>query len=242
MSDVLLLTVHDLRERWLPHKVRLDAARDSHPTAVRFHRACSWLEVTEQLDSDRDVDQILIHQWIAFNALYGQWDMERHEPLADRESWQVFLGRMLQLDASSRIKSLLTEHKRLVLAILGNGYLNRYFWQEPCCDKAARTGRGGRHKAESWYIEDSWAVILEHVFERVYLLRCQLVHGAATFRSRLNRTALEHCTQFMRILLHTFLLVWVDYGVKEDWGIMCYPPVHGSIGVRNKSSRLNRPR
>jgi hypothetical protein len=60
----------------------------------------------------------------------------------------------------------------------------------------------------------------------VYLLRCQLVHGAATFGSRLNRIALRQCTNIMRLLLTAMLLVWVDHGADEDWGLLCYPPVH----------------
>lgn len=208
----------------------------------RIEEATSKIASRQLLETLATADQILIHQWIAFNALYGQWDVERHEPLADRESWQVFLGRMLELDTSNHIVSLLTEHKGLTLTILGNGYLNRYFWQEPCCEKAARTGRGGRHKAESWYVEECWTIILEQVFERVYLLRCQLMHGAATLRSKLNRTALRHCTQLMWILLPAFLLVWIDHGLDEDRGIMCYPPVHGHIGAPDALHRPSRPR
>ena len=67
-------TVHDLRRQWKPHKERLAAIRSEHPTAIRFHRACSWMSEVEQLDPVRHADQILLHQWIAFNALYGQWD------------------------------------------------------------------------------------------------------------------------------------------------------------------------
>ncbi len=59
----------------------------------------------------------------------------------------------------------------------------------------------------------------------MYLLRCQLVHGAATFGSRLNRTALKHCTTLMQLLMPAMLLVWIDHGAEEDWGLLCYPPV-----------------
>jgi len=38
------LTVPELRERWLPHKERFNSTGSGHPTAVRFYRACSWLE------------------------------------------------------------------------------------------------------------------------------------------------------------------------------------------------------
>ena len=43
-----ILTVPELRERWLPHKERLNSTGSGHPTAVRFHRACSWLEEADR--------------------------------------------------------------------------------------------------------------------------------------------------------------------------------------------------
>jgi len=232
------LTVPELRERWLPHKERFSSAGSGHPTAVRFHRACSWLEEAERLDADDQADHILIFQWTAFNALYGQWDLDRHLPLSDWESWQVFLTRMIELDATEHIVSLLEDNRGLVLAILGNAYLNRYFWQDPSGEKAGKAGRGGRHRAESWYAQKDWSIILEQVVERIYLLRCQLVHGAATLRSSLNRTALKHCMTMMSKLLPTFLLVWIDHGADEDWGVMCYPPVND----RASDVRRRRPR
>ncbi len=222
---VTVLTVQQLRDRWLPKKQQLDSLQDSHPTAVRFHRACSWLKEAERLDAENQGAHVLIFQWTAFNALYGQWDMARHESLGDRESWQVFLTRMLDLDEAGHIVSVLKGSRGLVLAILGNAYLNRYFWREPASNKAGATGRGGRHKAESWYAQKDWSIILEQVAERIYLLRCQLVHGAATLGSRLNREAVRHCATMMGMLAPTFLLVWIDYGADEDWGLMCYPPV-----------------
>ncbi len=135
------LTVRKLRERWQPHKDRLDGLRNSHPTSVRFHRACSWLEEAERLDPERQADQILLHQWIAFNALYGQWDLNLHEPVGDRTSWQVFLSRMLDLDAAGHLVKLLQENRRLVLTVLGNAFLSRYFWQDPGRRTQAGPGR-----------------------------------------------------------------------------------------------------
>jgi hypothetical protein len=220
-----ILTVPELRERWLPHKERFNLAGSGHPTAVRFHRACSWLEEAEHLDAEEQADHILIFQWTAFNALYGQWDVQRHESLSDRLSWQVFLTRMLDLDATEHLVTLLQQDRRLVLTILGNAYLNGYFWHDPCCQNAGKAGRSWRHKAEGWYAQKDWKLVLEKLVDRIYLLRCQLVHGAATLRSKMNRTAVKHCTTMMRKLLPTLLLVWIDHGADEDWGIMCYPPV-----------------
>jgi len=54
------LTVAELRKRWLPHKKRFENAGRGHPTAIRFHRACSWLEEAERLDAEDQVDHILV--------------------------------------------------------------------------------------------------------------------------------------------------------------------------------------
>ena len=91
-------TVHDLRGQWQPHKERLAAIRGDHPTAIRFHRACSWLSQVEKYDPIKDADQVLIHQWIAFNSLYGQWDEAALEPASDRRCWQMFLRRVMSLE------------------------------------------------------------------------------------------------------------------------------------------------
>ncbi|NOX56665.1 MAG: hypothetical protein GXP27_19910 [Planctomycetes bacterium] len=219
------LSVHQLRKKWLPHKTRLLARKEGHPTHVRFHRACSWLQEAQRLDGESDLDQILIFQWIAFNALYGQWDAERREPLPDRDCWQKFLQRLIELDASGHIVSLLRENRGLVLAIGENAYLNRYFWQAPCTEKAGSTMRKGRKRFQFLYTQKNWRQVLHEVVDRIYLLRCQLVHGAATCGSRMNRKALKHCTMMMGKLVPTFLLVWIDHGADEDWSEMCYPPI-----------------
>lgn len=238
ITNSTTLTIPELRERWLPHKERLNSAGSGHPTAVRFHRACSWLEEAERFQTEDQTDHALIFRWTGFNALYGQWDLDRHEPLADRQSWQVFLSRMLELDRTGHIVALLNEHRGLVLAILGNPYLNDYFWQDPCREKAGKTRQGGRHKGEAWYGQRDWSLILDEVVDRIYLLRCQLVHGAATLRSGLNREAVRHCATMAGLLVPTFLLVWIDHGADEDWGIMCYPPVnHGAGDSRHRRLR-----
>src|SRR5262245_39867198 len=121
------LTVRDLRRKWKLYKERLG----SQPTAIRFHRACSWLDRAQTFDVSTDADFVLINQWIAFNALYGRWDPHSNEPCPDRESWRIFVSRILQLDGSSFLSNILTENKPLVLTLLEDEYLAAYFWKEP---------------------------------------------------------------------------------------------------------------
>lgn len=217
-------SVHDLRRRWKPHKTRLSDGTDGHPTFIRFHRATTWLQRVEQIEPGEDQDVALTCQWIAFNALYGQWDERAREPKPDRQNWRAFMDHVLVLDESGRLESVLTEHKRLVMSILDDSYLGGYFWKLPSAAKAKQTTRDKR-QAATWYIQKRWALVLEALLERVYLLRCQLVHGAASHASRLNRASLRRCVTMLGLLLPAILNVWIESGADEDWGVMCYPPV-----------------
>ena len=136
----------------------------------------------------------------------------------------------------------LTEHKRLVMSLLEDEDLSSFFWQEPTAKRAGQS-RKAKYNAQSWYIERRWCMILDQLLERVYLMRCQLVHGAATYGGKLNRTSLRRCVMMMQRLLPALLLVWIDHGSDEDWGPMCYPPLEpmrDSSGQGN--SRTRRPR
>lgn len=215
--------VRDLRRFWKPHKERLGLQQPDHPTAVRFHRACSWLAQSQQMNADQLGDLVLIQQWTALNALYGRWDEMLREPVSDRQALKAFLECILTRDSTQHIVTVLQANRGLVLAIVENAYLNGYFWDEPNEQSRLRFSNV-KFKAQSWYVEKRWLLLIEQLLERIYLLRCQLVHGAATFGSKLNRKALDHCTLMMGHLLPSILRVWIDHGADIDWGPLCYPP------------------
>ena len=225
------ITVRDLRRLWQPHKERLSAEQSGHSTVVRFHRACSWIQQAEQGQDVKDLDHVLLSQWIAFNALYGQWDAEKREPRPDRASWRKFTDRMLRLDNQNSIIDALVDNKPLVITIYEDEYLCDHFWEDPS-DRQATRSRQAKFKARSWYVENNWTRILDDLLERIYLLRCQLVHGAATYNSSLNRIAIRRCSQMMDHLLTSFLLVWIHDGADKNWGEMCYPPMNSKLPVQ----------
>lgn len=232
----MMITVRDFRRSWKPHKERLSAGVAEHPTCIRFHRACSWLQRAEQATKE-DLDLALLSQWTAFNALYGQWDAALREPVADCVSWKSFLDRIRSLDRGRRIVDVLVEHKPLVMAIFEDEFLSKYFWQEPNGKRASQSKKT-MHDARTWFLEGRWILILERLFERIYFLRCQLVHGAATYNGALNRVAIRRCSQAMDHLLRAFLHVWIDFGADEDWGAMCYPPLRSSPAADLRGRRL----
>jgi hypothetical protein len=217
-------TVHDLRRRWKPHKERLQQLQPDHATSIRIHRACSWLQRVEETAAGKDLDLAFVSQWVAFNALYGQWDAAKRQTAPDRESWRQFLDRILKLDVDQRVTGVLQEHKRLVMSLLEDAYLSNHFWREPARQAAVR-GQGVKFRAATWYLEGRWTMILDEVLDRIYLLRCQLMHGAATYGGKLNRTALKRGSIMLGHLLPALVTVIADHGADEDWGKLCYPPL-----------------
>lgn len=223
MNDIV--SVRALRRRWRPHKERLLANGNDHATLIRFHRACSWLARVETLAENEDVNLALVSLWIAFNSLYGQWDEARREPKPDRECWRAFVVRVLRLDRTCHVVNSLQEHKRLVISLLEDDYLSGFFWRDPSARRPGQSRRAKRN-VQTWYLDGRWTMILDELFDRIYLMRCQLVHGAATYGGQLNRTSLRRCVWMLQSLIPAFLMAWIDHGADEDWGPMCYPPLN----------------
>ena len=122
------------------------------------------------------------------------------------------------------MSSVLTEHKKLVMSLLNDEYLSRFFWEAPSPKRAGQSKKA-KFDARTWYLEKRWAMILDRLLERVYMMRCQLVHGAASHGGSLNRTSLRRCSTMLGHLVAGMMLVWTDHGADEDWGRMCYPPM-----------------
>ncbi len=218
------VSVHQLRRRWKPFKDRVKSNERYQPICIRIHRACSWLQRVEGLE-ETDLDQRLVLQWIAFNSLYGRWSRSERAPEPDAGTIREFLSRILKLDSEGQIAGVLNEERKLVLSIFGDDYLADYFWE------AGRSSSPVRHKAASWYFEQRFGIVLEKLIDRIYLLRCQLVHGAATCGGKLNRTALQNCSTMLGHLLPTFILTIINHGAEEEWGPLCYPPLGSKPSV-----------
>ncbi len=217
-------SVRDLRRRWKPTKERLLQEKCGERIRIRIHRALSWLARLEELAEGAPLDTVLIYRWIALNSLYGNWDADARQPVSDRASLSTFLDRVLALDRDGRLHDVLLQQRELVMSLFEDAYLVRYFWEEPS-EQRARKSQKTKFAARNWYLEHNDRLLLGCVLERIYLLRCQLIHGAATFGGKLNRTALRRCCDMLGRLLTAMLLVIIDHGADVDWGPLCYPPI-----------------
>ena len=72
-------------------------------------------------------------------------------------------------------------------------------------------------------------VVIDILFERLYVLRNQLVHGGATYESSVNRKQVQDGANILAFLVPVFIELMMD-NPDEDWGSPYYPPVYESAG------------
>ncbi len=202
---------------------------------IRVHRALSWWERAGELDAEELPEARLIFNWIAFNSLYGSWDGEGGAPVKDRASWGAFLSRTLTWDRHGLLAGRLQELRDPVLKLLDNKFLDQQFWR---LRDAYGNSRRQYYLGQSLYFERRWPRLLEMIFDRCYVLRSQIVHGAATRNSRLNRDVLREVLQLLEDFLEVVLTVVVECGAHDDWPALCYPPIE--VDANGHSAQIKR--
>jgi hypothetical protein len=189
---------------------------------IRVHRSLSWLVRAHQMDAVEQPDGRLLYNWIAFNALYGRWNEREGFPAADGPSWKSFLRTVLAADKRQLIATRLGELRETILKLADNKYLDPRLWQDP---KSSAGLRRRYYEAQYLFFDKRWLDLAIVAFERIYVLRGQLAHGAATRGSRLNRDALRLSLEVIEQLLLPILAVVIESGAHDRWPPLCYPPL-----------------
>ena len=193
---------------------------------IRIHRSLSWLQRAEK-EGD-DVDASFIFLWIAFNAIYGI-KATINPDVTGRELLKGFFGKIISIDESGMIyEHIWNRYSSEIRILLENKYLFAPFWnnqldKNDCKDWKQRMDRQNQKISYALAKQDSTEV-LSYVFDRLYVLRNQLLHGSATWHSRLNRPQLQDGNKIMKNLVPVFITLMMEH--KEiDWGDLNYPVV-----------------
>ena len=204
---------------------------------IRVHRSLSWLERALGSDAEQEPDGRLLFGWIAFNALYGRWDEDAGFAAKDRDSWQTFLQGVIKADGNGVIGRRLVELRQPVLDLLDNKFLDPQFWRNP----SVKANRKAYFNAQSAFVEGRWLSLAIAAVDRVYTLRGQIVHGAATRGGKLNRLTLRLSCQVLEGLLGPLLEIVIDHCADDDWPPICYPPIDDGKS-RPAGAALRHPR
>lgn len=190
------------------------------PFAIRLWRAMSWLERAEQA---REVEDQFIALWIAFNALYGRLD-DQQRAWGDREAMGTFLTAIWDLDSEGQLRRILGKRQLGVLRLIENRYLYDRFWRSPGANHEHQLHRMVRDFLPRFGTHRMLPV-LRTLFDRLYVMRNQVFHGASTQGSRLNRRTLTQSAGLLAEILPVMIGIMLARGIEQDWGQVCFPPV-----------------
>jgi hypothetical protein len=210
-----------------PLKARQRAERDNHPEsiALRIHRALSWLDRAEQCDDD---DARFIFLWIAFNAAYAN-DLGELGHMAEQRIFGHFIQRLVDLDEERALYQLVwTEFASSIRLLLDNQYVFGPFWEfqrgkltEEQWNTSFENAKVAANRALA---KQDTVKVLSIVFSRLYILRNQLVHGAATWNGSVNREQLRDSASILGKVVPQVIKILLDHP-NEVWGEAMYPVV-----------------
>ena len=68
------------------------------------------------------------------------------------------------------------------------------------------------------------AFLLRQVFDRLYMLRCQIMHGGATWNGKVNRRQVRDAADILRTVMPVIVDIMMDHP-EDVWGRPFYPVV-----------------
>lgn len=193
---------------------------------LRVHRALSWYGRAEAEDDDLDVRFIL--SWIGFNALYAG-DIQADFANSTRGNIQNFFQVLVTLDPDKRLYNMVwTRFAQEIRTLLSNPYVFGPFWQyhngAPGYENWEERFDSARRSINHALAEQNTPLVLTLMFDRLYVLRNQLVHGGATWNSGVNRAQVKDGAAVMMCLLPLFIDLMMD-NPQRDWDVPYYPVI-----------------
>lgn len=209
-------------------KAKQRALRDGFPPdhSLRVHRALSWLDRAER-EAD-DPDAAFIFYWIAFNAAYAD---ELKEPTlpSERSAFDGYFRKLTELDRNGRIyEAIWQRFPQSIRLLLDNRYVFQPFWKHqnrvPGHEDWEVRFRQSKRKIAAALRDRDTRVVLGVLFDRLYVLRNQIVHGGATWNSSVNRDQVHDGTRILGFLVPLFIDLMMD-NPDIGWGAPYYPVV-----------------
>lgn len=196
--------------------------QEKTPFTLRMHRAESWLKKAEETEDD---DTRFITLWIAFNAAYAN-ELPGMRA-SDKSSLSRFLNLICTLDRSEDIYHLVWQRfSGSIRLLLNTPYVFQPFWDyhnQLISESAWQEDfQRAKVRVNRALAEQDTSVVLSTVFERIYTLRNQIIHGGASFGSRANRTQVRNCCAILLAFLPLMFAIMRAHP-DANWGKPFYP-------------------
>lgn len=218
---MLVLDYSKLKEL---HRLKRDNYTDEF--SIRIHRSLSWIGRAEK--KDEDIDARFIFYWIAFNSAYSAIQTSQYFD-TERRIYKDFFEKILKYDKNEHVyNAIWKEFSGSVRSLLNNQYIFGPFWNF----------QNGHEGFDDWEVKfnesksialkalqnKNTLMILEILFDRLYTLRNQILHGGATWNSKVNRSQVQDGQSIIGFLIPNFLQIMMD-NQNENWGKLVFPVV-----------------
>lgn len=196
-------------------KARYDSIESDLPMNVqtRARRALSWLERAE-MEGDDDPDAAFIFYWMAFEAACsGRWIGKRPK----REDFERLFEKAADADRRGTIRDciLADDLSDTILEVVANPYVFEPFWKYFSGTAASPDDWQNRLiedvERASIQLENGNVVEpLAILFERLYVVRDQLIHGEATWNRYVNRSQVEGGAEILASIVPATVALMMD--------------------------------
>lgn len=211
-------------------KERQRSLRHDFPETMglRVHRAISWIGRAEQCGNDEDARFIFL--WISFNAAYADETDFQGTTIGERATFINFFNRLTQHDIKEKTIYTALWHRFSgpIRTLMNNHYIFHQFWQHQNgmegFENWEETFQTSTRSFQQAFQDGNVSKVLRFVFDRLYVLRNQLVHGGATWNSRINRHQVRDGAAILAFLMPLFVQIMMA-NPHENWGRPFYPVV-----------------
>jgi hypothetical protein len=194
--------------------------------SLRVHRSLSWLNRAEI--ASEDLDAAFIFYWISFNAAYAD-DRNDFGESTTRSHFSEYFEKVVSLDTDHRVyDAIWRRFSQSIRTLLSNKFVFQPFWnhqnQVTGHEEWEKRFNASQKIIRSALQRRDTRIILETLFDRLYVLRNQLIHGGATWNSSVNRDQVRDGRNILGFLIPIFLNLMMD-NPELDWGAPYYPIV-----------------
>ncbi len=208
----------------------------------RLKRANSWIKVSEKFRDHEHAEFIFLY--VAFNCMYGRRPYEGTGPQV-REDLEWFLQAVSAMHEKDKEDGGLVLSKAVMACreagekLIVDHFLCDEYWRggSNLPDLVNRLGRR-RSRANAAIRNGHNEDFLRLVFDRLRVLRNQIVHGSVTFGpGSKGRPSLSAGLQVLRTMIPAFHKLMEKYGHFARWDPIPYPRLgsarHPKIGQVN---------
>lgn len=220
---IIFLLVNDFNMNPSQLSRKLKASTFPETLTIRAHRAISWLKSAEKQEGSLDMKFLSL--WIALNATYAV-DLNGISSKPEKVKLRDFTSSLVRFDRVRLYNLFWEKYSGPVRVLIENKFVFEKFWEYnrgeiddylPAFNKSIAT-------ALNCLSKENIEGLLEIVLERLYTLRNSLVHGGATYNSKLNRAQLRDACNIMQLLVPIIIDIMLENG-DHDWGEIAYPVV-----------------